>query len=78
MQHAQVLDIAAAADAGGIDVAAQHGQRPDAGAFGQADIADHDGLRVDIDVGCQCGQAVLEGAQGHGGSFCLGLNRQAA
>ena len=48
VEDTAVLDIGAGADADVMDVAADDGAGPDAGVGGDGDVADDDGLRIDV------------------------------
>ena len=48
VQHRAILHIRPRADADEIDVAANHGAGPDAGLLADRDVADDDGLRVNV------------------------------
>jgi hypothetical protein len=53
MQHGVVLNVAARADDDAVDVPAQDGVVPDAGAVAEGDIAHHDRAAGDINVFAQ-------------------------
>ena len=55
VQHGAVLNIRARADADEIDVAANHGAGPDARLLADDDVADDDGLRVNVGDAAICG-----------------------
>jgi hypothetical protein len=51
VEDGAVLDIGARADADEVDVAADYGAGPDAGVGADRDVADDDGLRVNVGGG---------------------------
>ena len=67
MEHAEVLDVGAGAEADALVVAADHHAEPDADLFAQFDIADDLGAAGDkAEAGRQRGREAIEREDGHG------------
>ena len=61
VDDAAVLQVGAIADADEVDVAADHGERPDRHVVAEHHVADDAGRRIDVGARAKGGQAVAEG-----------------